>query len=204
MSLESFKHIYQPASQAGQPTLLLLHGTGGDEQSLLPLAPQLVPSAAVLSVRGNILENGNPRFFRRLAEGVFDEANLIEQAAELAAFLQTAAAHYGFSLASLVAVGYSNGANIAGSLLLLHPDVLSGAILLRPMLPLHVEPLPDLQTKRIFIAAGQYDPLIPHESVEALSAALDAAGADLTFTWLPVDHRLTLEELNAARDWLGA
>lgn len=196
-----FVHVHEAGSSP--LTLLLLHGTGGDEQSLLPIGRQLAPNARLLSPRGKVLENGTQtRFFRRLAEGVFDVEDLIFRTNELADFVLAASARYGFDLKSVVAVGYSNGANIAGALLLLRPEVLGGALLLRPMVPLLPESLPALDNRPVFIAAGEQDELITRDQPESLAALLRQAGADVTLRWEPATHKLSRQELDAAADWL--
>lgn len=196
-----FVHIHEAGSSP--LTLLLLHGTGGDEQALVPLGRQLAPRARLLSPRGKVLENGaQTRFFRRLAEGVFDTEDLIFRTHELADFVQAASGVYGFDLKSVVAVGYSNGANIAGALLLLRPEVLGGALLLRPMVPLLPDSLPALENRPVLIAAGENDELIPNDQPEALAALLRRAGADVTLRWEPATHKLSRQELDEAANWL--
>lgn len=190
-----FRHIFVPASQGHEkaPPLLLLHGTGGDERDLLPLAGQIAPGAAILSPRGNVSENGMRRFFRRLAEGVFDEADLRAQTQALAAFIDQACTAY--SLARPVAVGFSNGANIAASLLWLTPEHLAGAALWRVMRPLPEAPGVPLAGKRVLILAGTADPLIPAERAQDLAAALSEAGAAVSLEILPAGHGLTQTDL---------
>ncbi len=198
-----FTHNYFPEpSGTSANTLLLLHGTGGDEHDLLPLGRLLDPNANLLSPRGNVLENGMPRFFRRLSEGVFDVPNLIAQAQTLSEFVSGAAHIYGFDPARVTAAGFSNGANIAAALLLLHPGVLRAAILLHPMVPLVPEVLPDLAGTAVFIGAGRRDPIASEEETERLAALLRAAGADVTVAWQPGGHALTREEAEAAATWL--
>ena len=179
----------------------MLHGTGGDERDLLPLARELAPDAGLLAPRGKVSEQGAARFFRRLAEGVFDEADLVEQAAELARFVGAAAARYGFDPARVAALGYSNGANMAAALLLLHPDLLAGAALLRPVLPLAPPAPPALAGKPVLIAAGRRDPYAPVARVEALAARLRAAGAAVELVWSEVGHALDPAELGHAAEW---
>lgn len=192
-----------PAGVAG-PVLLLLHGTGGNENDLLDLGGSLYPGASLLSPRGKILENGvTPRFFRRLAEGVFDEEDLVFRTHELADFVAAAASAYGFDEKKVVALGYSNGANIAASTLLLRPGTLQGAVLLRAMVPLAPSVLPDLTGVPIFLAAGRGDPIIPTQNVERLAGMLKKAGADLTLHWSAAGHQLVSPELEAARLWLA-
>ncbi len=171
----SFTHYYQPASTPGAPTLLMLHGTGGNEHDLVPLAADLLPGAGVLSPRGKVLERGMPRFFRRLAEGVFDLDDLRQRTAELAAFIGEAGAHYKFDPSRVVAVGFSNGANIAGSLLLLAPGVLRGAVLFRAMVPIVPDPLPAIPGTPVLISNGRVDPLVSVAETERLAALLRSA-----------------------------
>lgn len=197
-----FVHRFEPAAAPGRPTLLLLHGTGGDETGLLPLGRSLAPSAALLSPRGKVSEGGAARFFRRLAEGVFDLDDLRARAAELAGFVGAAAAAYEFDPAAVVAVGYSNGANIAAALLLLHPGVLAGAALLHPMVPLVPEEPPDLTGTPVFVGAGRRDPLVPAAETERLVALLRGYGADLALAWHDGGHGLDEPELRAAAAWL--
>ena len=194
-----------PAAAAGRtrPVLLLLHGTGGNEDDLLPLGRTLAPGAPLLSPRGKVLEHGMPRFFRRLAEGVFDVPDLIARTHDLAKFVRAAAAHYDLDPARLVAVGFSNGANIAGSLLLLHPGLLRAAILLRPMVPFDPDVLPDLKGTGVFASAGRTDPIVPPSNAERLAALLREAGADVTLAWQPGGHNLTGPEVEAAARWLA-
>jgi predicted esterase len=200
-----FIHRFVPSSNvSSSPTLLLLHGTGGNENDLIDLGRSLAPDANLLSPRGKILENGMPRFFRRLAEGVFDEADLIHRTHELAEFVSAAAKQYGFSPASVTAVGYSNGANIAASMLLLRPGVLGGAVLLRAMVPLIPEQSPDLTGTRVFLASGLSDPILPIDNARRLAGMLREASAELTFKEINAGHQLTSAELDAARLWFAA
>jgi len=189
-----------PASEPSGRALLLLHGTGGDEEDLLPLAPMLDPGAAVVSPRGDVLENGMPRFFRRLREGVFDEADLRVRAQALAEFVGEARDAYG--LGPMTAVGFSNGANMASAVLLLHPGTLSEAILFAPMVPVEPDPLPDLAGAPVFLGAGRADPLVPMAEAERLAALLERCRADVTLRWHPGGHALPASLVAAARDWL--
>ena len=202
-----FVHRYIPPSDegevAGGTTLLLLHGTGGDEADLLPLGRALLPGAGMLSPRGNVLERGAPRFFRRLAEGVFDQEDLARRTSELARFISAAAKVYELSLDGIVAVGFSNGANIAASLLLRAPGVLRGAVLLSPMLPFEPDTLLDLHGTAVFIGAGRTDTIAPPDQTERLADVLRRAGADVTLHWTPGGHGITKEEVDAARQWIG-
>jgi phospholipase/carboxylesterase/glyoxalase family protein len=200
--IEDFVHRFVAGGSADAPTLLLLHGTGGTEDDLLNLGRMLIPDAALLSPRGRVLENGMPRFFRRLAEGVFDQEDLHRRTHELAAFVQAASAEYHFDPMRVVAVGYSNGANIAASLFLLHPETLSAGILLRPMIPFVPEQRPDLSRKTIFISAGRTDPLIPQAQTEQLVTLLRQSGAQVETHWLNGGHAISHEDVRAARSWL--
>lgn len=199
-----FIHRFIPAADvASAPTLLLLHGTGGNENDLFELGRSLAPGANLLSPRGKILENGMPRFFRRLAEGVFDEEDLIFRTHELADFTAAAADHYGFSRSSLDAVGYSNGANIAASLMLLRPEILNRSVLLRAMVPLIPETTPDLSGRKVLLASGVHDPILPIGNARQLAAMLRNAGAEVTHSEIDAGHQLTSGELTAARNWLA-
>jgi len=195
-----FIHQFVPGTP--DRTVLLLHGTGGTEDDLLPLGRALDAEAGLLSPRGKALENGMPRFFRRLAEGVFDEEDLIRRAHELADFIEAAAAAYAFDPKKVVAVGYSNGANIAGAVLLLRPGVLCGAALLRPMVPLVPKTMPDLQGAPVLVSVGNQDPIVPAEQARELVALLRRAGADVTVCFENAGHGLTEVTLASARRWL--
>ena len=195
-----FIHDFVPGSSSR--TLLLLHGTGGNERDLIPLGRELDPNAALLSPRGKVLENGMPRFFRRLAEGVFDLEDLKYRTNELADFVTAAAQHYGFATDQLVAVGYSNGANIAASMLLLRPEIMRAAILFRAMVPLVPDRLPDLSSVRVWIGAGAQDPIVPASEVQRLVELLRHAGADVTIRFFNAAHGLTSDDVVTARDWL--
>ena len=202
--LAGFAHNYLPGEPDGSGvTLLLLHGTGGNEDDLIPLGQQLLPDAAILSPRGKVSEHGAPRFFRRLAEGVFDHEDLLFRTHELADFVDKAAGEYGFDRQKLVAVGYSNGANIAASLLLLHPDLLRAAVLLRAMVPFEPEEKPDLSGVPVFLAAGRRDAMISPDNTQRLAEILQGAGTDLDLRWKNVGHPLTYEELQEAAEWLS-
>jgi len=198
-----FIHIFQPTAAAGGPILLLLHGTGGNEHDLVPLAEALLPGAGVLSPRGRVLERGMPRFFRRLAEGVFDIEDLKVRTAELADFITASAAKHQFSTGNVIAVGFSNGANIAGALLLLRPDTVGGAVLFRAMVPLTPETLPNIPATPVLISNGKMDPLVSVEETERLAALLRSAGADVTVSWQNASHELTDRDVITAREWLA-
>lgn len=195
------KHIFEQGTDKYQRTLLLLHGTGGTETDLLPLANMIDPHAHVLSVRGNVLENGMPRFFRRLAEGVFDEEDLIFQTKELQEFLDEAAEKYGFDRNKVIAIGYSNGANIAASLLFHYENTLEGAILHHPMVPRRGIALPDLRHSKVLITAGRNDPMCTPEESEELFILLKNAHASVAIHWENNGHQLTQTEVAAAKEW---
>ncbi len=197
-----FVHRFEPGDGSGV-TLLLLHGTGGDENDLIPLGSEILPGAALLSPRGRILEHGAPRFFRRLAEGVFDHEDLLLRTHELAGFIEAAMKQYELDPAKLVAAGYSNGANIAASLTLLHPGLLRAAIMFRAMVPFEPETTPDLAGMPVFIAAGRRDQMIPPDNTERLAETLREAGADVDLRWRDVGHGLTYEEVMEAKGWLA-
>ena len=196
-----FVHRYSPGESG--VTLLLLHGTGGDENDLVPLGRELARGAGILSPRGKVSEHGAARFFRRLAEGVFDQEDLVLRTHELAGFIRAAEEEYGFDLARLVAVGYSIGANVAASLMLLHPGLLPAAVLFRAMVPFEPEEPPDLSGMPVFLAAGRGDRMIPPEHTERLAEILREAGAELDLRWRDTGHALTYEEVAEAKDWLS-
>ena len=195
-----FIHEFVPGNS--KRTLLLLHGTGGNERDLIPLGRELDPEASLLSPRGKILENGMPRFFRRLAEGVFDLEDLKTRTNELADFVASAARHYKLSADDIVGVGYSNGANIAASMLLLRPEIMRAAILFRAMVPLVPDKLPDLSSVRVRIGAGDQDPIIPASETKRLAELLRHAGADVTIRFAKAGHGLTDPDVEAGKHWL--
>ena len=195
-----FIHRFVPATKPALPPLMLLHGTGGDENDLLPLGQQLSPGAALLSPRGKVLENGMARFFRRLAEGVFDLADLKTRTVELADFITAARTAYGLELP--VAVGFSNGANIAAALLLMRPGTLAGALLMRAMLPFEPQPLPDLASMPVLLLSGAADPMVPAASRDRLAAVLRDAGAAVSHEVVAAGHNLTQSDLALAAPWL--
>jgi phospholipase/carboxylesterase len=196
----SFIHRFEPGTRPEAPPLLLLHGTGGDESDLLPLGRGISPGAPLLSPRGKVLEGGMPRFFRRLAEGVFDEDDVRRRANDLADFVEEARKQYG--IAAPVALGYSNGANIAAAMLLLRPNLLAGAVLLRAMVPLKEPPKANLAGKPILILSGQFDPIIPSSNSGCLAAMLVDDGARVQQNTLPVGHGLTQADVDLARRWI--
>lgn len=201
MNTSGFTYEFVPGTSGR--TLLLLHGTGGTERDLLSLGRGLDPAAALLSPRGQVLENGMPRFFRRLAEGVFDIEDLKRRTHELADFIAAASQQHKLDSKQVVAVGYSNGANIAASLLLLRPQVLAGAILLRPMVPLVPQTLPDLGGVPVSIAAGNQDHIVPVAETERLAALLREVGANVTVNFANAGHGLSNAEIEVAKSWLG-
>lgn len=194
--------MYEAPTRASAPVLLLLHGTGGTEHDLLSVGRHLDPTAGILSPRGQVLENGMPRFFRRLAEGVFDLADLRARTADLAAFVAESAERYQFDPRRVVAAGFSNGANIASSLLLLSPGSLSGAILFRGMVPLEPDPLPALPGTPVLLSNGRTDPLVSPAETERLAGILGRAGAHVTVAWQPGGHGLTKADVDGAAAWL--
>jgi len=198
-----FVHRFVPGEDESGPTLLILHGTGGNEEDLIPLARELAPGAAILSPRGKVSEFGAPRFFRRLAEGVFDHEDLVFRTHELADFVEAAAIEYGFDPSKVVAVGYSNGANIGASEILLHPGLLRAAVLFRAMVPFEPEVTPDLSGMPVFIVAGRQDRMIPLDNTQHLADILIEAGAAVDLRWRNVGHPLTYEEVGEAKEWLA-
>ena len=198
---EPFVFKYVPGVSA--QTLLLLHGTGGNEEDLLPLGRTLAPSATLLSPRGQVLEGRMPRFFRRLAEGVFDQEDLAFRTDALAAFVRQQVLERGLNPAGIVAVGFSNGANIAASLLLRHPGLLSQAVLWRAMVPFEHGSPGGLSGTRVRLGEGRFDPIVPVENAERLAGLLRKAGAEVTLDWREAGHQLQPGEVEDARVWLG-
>jgi len=200
-----FVHVFKPAQNPGALTLLLLHGTGGDEHDMVPLG-HLAPGAALLSPRGKVLENGMPRFFRRLAEGVFDVEDLKFRAGELADFVAAAAAHYRFDPSRVIAMGFSNGANIASATLLMRPGVLRGAILFRGMVPFEPDPASEPAARpagtRVLISNGRIDPTVSPEETDRLARVLQRAGANVEVHWQPAGHQLMPSDFAVAKTWL--
>jgi predicted esterase len=199
----AFIHRYLPAARPGLPVLLLLHGTGGNEEDLLPLGEQLLPGAARLSPRGQVLEQGMPRFFRRLAEGVFDLDDLRRRTHELSDFVGAARRTYDLGGVPMAAVGLSNGANVAAAMLLLRPGTLDGALLLRPMVPLVPDPMPALGGVPVQINAGTADPIVTRAQSSDLAALLQRAGASVSVDWIEGGHRLTRQDLEVGQRFLA-
>lgn len=196
-----FIHRFEPATAPGRPPLLLLHGTGGDENDLIPLAARMAPGSALLSPRGKVREGGMPRFFRRLTEGVFDLDDLKARALELADFVERARAAY--ALEKPVAVGFSNGANIATAVMLLQPDLLAGAALMRGTVPFMPDEPVDLGGVPVLILSGAADPLVAADRRAALADLLTRAGANVTAETLDAGHGLTPQDLAHASRWLA-
>lgn len=203
MNNGDFIHRYIPGQGEGGITLLLLHGTGGNEASMVPMGRALSSDAGLLSPRGRSLENGMPRFFQRFSEGVFNVEDIVLRAHELSKFVGWAANEYGFDPKKVVAVGYSNGANIAAALLLLHPKTLAGAVLFRPIVPLEPDIKPDLSGVPVFIGAAEQDTIVPVKETERLETLLRTAGADVTTYWQPGGHDISTTEIELARKWLS-
>ena len=203
MSNLTYIHRFEPGTDASAPPLLLLHGTGGDENDLVPLARQLSPHSALLSPRGDVLEHGQPRFFRRFAEGVFDLADVERRTRALADFIRAASKEYHFDASRLTALGFSNGANIAASLLLLRPESLAAAILLRPMVVLTPAQPPRLDGKRILISSGTRDPIVPPDHPTRLADMFRRAGADVSLHSTVTGHGLVPADIAAARTFFA-
>jgi phospholipase/carboxylesterase len=201
-AIDTFVHVHRPGSGDQAPALLLLHGTGATEHDLLPLAELLAPDAQVLSPRGLVSEQGMPRWFARHAEGVLDQEDLETRTHELADWLVPAAAAYEIEPARLVAAGFSNGANIAASMLLRRPEALRAALLFAPMLPFEPEHLPDLSDTAVFVSAGRRDPICPPEQAERLATLLTDAGAAVELSWHDGGHQLDRPQAELGRAWL--
>jgi phospholipase/carboxylesterase len=200
----SFIHRFVPTEEsASGETLIVLHGTGGDEHGLIGIGQAVAPGAAILSPRGKVLENGAPRFFKRLGEGVFDPKEVRSRAEELARFIRAAISRYGLDASRVYALGYSNGANVASTVMLIEPGLLQGAVLFRPMQVFEPDQQPDLSGSSIFISAGRMDPIVPISSVERLTALLQSAHADVTLKWQSAGHNLVPSEVREAGEWLA-
>lgn len=199
---EDLDHIHRFEAGSDPTTLLLLHGTGGDEHDLVPLGRMVHPTANLLSPRGKVLEGGMPRFFKRLGMGVFDVEDLKARAAELLTFVDMAATTYGFDRSKVIALGYSNGANIAAGMLLSADRPFAGAALLHAMVPFESEELPDLSGLQVLLTGGRQDQMISPASTERLSEMLVAAGADVSLHWESGGHELTHAEVEVVKGWL--
>jgi phospholipase/carboxylesterase len=200
----SYHHRFEPGTNPSAPPLLLLHGTGGDENDLIPLAQKLSPGSPLLSPRGDVSEHGARRFFARLGEGVFDPAEVTRRTLALADFVAAAAKHYRLDPAKLTAIGFSNGANVAATLLLLRPETLAAAALLRPMVVLEPEKLPDLTGKRVLVSSGNVDPIVPADHPPRLAGLLRRAGATVEERSHAASHGLVPGDFAAVRDFLAA
>jgi predicted esterase len=199
-----FVHRFLPAPETGSgETLIVLHGTGGDENDLIGIGQAVAPGAAILSPRGNVSENGAPRFFKRLAEGVFDPKEVRSRADELARFIRAAIKRYSLDATRIYALGYSNGANIASTAMFIEPGLLQGAILFRPMLVFEPDATSDLSGSSVFISAGRMDPIVPVTSVERLIELLEASHAEVTVKWQLAGHNLAPSEVREAAEWLA-
>lgn len=199
-----FIHRFMPAenSSSGE-TLLVLHGTGGDENDLIGIGQAIAPGAAIVSPRGNVLENGAPRFFKRLAEGVFDPKEVRSRAEELARFIRGAVVTYRLDPTRVFALGYSNGANIASTVMLVEPGILQGAILFRPMLVYEPNKKGDLTGSAVFISAGRMDPIVPAASIERLAELFESMHAEVTLKWQLAGHKLMPGEVREAAEWFA-
>lgn len=198
-----FIHRFLPAEdKTSAETLVVLHGTGGDETDLIGIGQAVAPGAAILSPRGNVLENGAPRFFKRLAEGVFDPKEVRSRGEELARFIRTAISKYGLNPDRIFALGYSNGANIASTVMFIEPGLFRGAIMFRPMMVFEPKERPDLGAAGVFISAGRMDPIVPTKSVERLVELLEASHAEVALKWQLAGHNLLPSEVHEAADWL--
>ena len=197
-----FIHNFIPGQNNDGRILLLLHGTGGNEDDLLTIAQMIDERATILAPRGKVLENGMPRYFRRLAEGVFDLEDIKFRTAELADFIINASKKYSFNIHSVVAIGYSNGANIAASLLLTRPESMNRAILFRVMVPLTPDKFPNLSDKKVFISGGKFDLQIPQKKTMELKGMLEKSGADVKMNWEESDHALVSDDIVKSRSWL--
>jgi predicted esterase len=195
-----FIHRFVPGEESAD-TLLVLHGTGGTENDLIGIGQAIAPGAAILSPRGNVLENGAPRFFRRIAEGVFDPKEVRSRAEELARFIRAAVVTYRLDPQRIFALGYSNGANVASTVMLIEPGVIQGSILLRPMVVYEPPEKNDLTGSSVFISAGRMDAIVPTDSVEQLADMFRAANADVTLKWQISGHNLVPSEIREAVDW---
>ena len=202
MEFQPLKYIFHPGSDENANTLLLLHGTGGDETDLIPLADKFGKGINTLSLRGNVSEHGMPRFFKRLGMGIFDEEDLRFRTEEMVQFLIEISATEGFDPGKIIALGYSNGANIAGAALINYPDFLSGAILLRPMQPFKV--LPSFESIRktpVFMSSGKFDPTVNPSDTHSYVNDLKLAGFTVEHVNLNTSHNLTQEDISLAVEW---
>lgn len=198
-----FVHRFRPAAAGISDTILAFHGTGGNEDDLIGVAQTVAPGAAVISPRGKVLEAGAPRFFRRLAEGVFEPAEVRSRGEELAKFIRDAVSRYQLDPARIFALGYSNGANIASTVMLIDPELIRASVLFRPMLVYEPGEKADLSGKSVFISAGRVDPIVPTDSVGKLARLLEERGAEVTVKWQLGGHNLVPSEIKEATDWIA-
>jgi phospholipase/carboxylesterase len=200
----AFTHRFVPATDPTRAeTLLVLHGTGGDENDLIGLGQAIAPGAAILSPRGKVVEHGASRFFKRLAEGVFDPKEVRSRAEELARFVHSAISKYNLDPARVFAFGFSNGANIASTVMLIEPGLLQGAVLFRPMVVFEPDNHPDLSGTAVLVSSGRMDPIVPVDNVERLVEVLESANAEVTVKWQLAAHNLLPSEVREATDWFA-
>jgi predicted esterase len=197
-----FIHRFHSGEESAD-TLLVLHGTGGNENDLIGIGQAIAPGAAILSPRGNVLEHGAPRFFKRIAEGVFDPKEVRSRAEELARFIRAAAITYRLDPSRVFALGYSNGANVASTVMLIEPGAIQGSILFRPMVVYEPPDKPDLSGSSIFISAGRLDSIVPTASVEQLAEIFRSGNADVTLKWQISGHNLVPSEVREAAEWFA-
>ncbi|WP_294818281.1 alpha/beta hydrolase [uncultured Flavobacterium sp.] len=204
MNFQPLQYIYKPSGNPDAYTLLLLHGTGGDETGLVPLAQNFGDGHNILSLRGNVSENGMPRFFKRLGMGIFDEADLHFRTDEMVSFVKGLSEKEGFDPSKIIALGYSNGANIAGAALVKYPDFLAGAILYRPMQPFKaIEGGNHNHNTKVFFSSGQLDPTVNRANTATYIEILKARGLDVEFHELPTGHNLTQADIVLSKKWLS-
>ena len=204
MNFEPLKYIYLPSENAAAYTLLLLHGTGGNESDLIPLAENFGKEYNILSLRGNVSEHGMPRFFKRLGMGVFDEQDLDFRTDEMVAFIKSIADNEGFDITKLIALGYSNGANIAGATLIKYPDFLAGAILYRPMQPFkEIKSAGTENNVPVFFSSGRLDPTVNPNDTQTYLNNLKELGFAVDFHDIPTGHNLTADDIKLTVQWLA-
>ncbi|MCW4468871.1 alpha/beta hydrolase [Flavobacterium sp. MFBS3-15] len=204
MDFQTLKYIYKPSGNPDAYTLLLLHGTGGDERDLIPLSQNFGDAYNILSLRGNVSENGMPRFFKRLGMGIFDEADLHFRSDEMVSFINETAIKEGFNSKKIIAVGYSNGANIAGAIMVKYPHFFAGAILYRPMQPFKsIEDSNEDSNTKIFFSSGQLDPTVDIKTTLKYIDILKRKGLNITFHEIPAGHQLTQQDVMLSERWLS-
>jgi phospholipase/carboxylesterase len=199
----TYHHIFEPGTDPGAPPLLLLHGTGGTEHDLVRVGRAISPGSALLSPRGDVSEGGALRFFARVSEGVFDPVEITRRTHALADFVLLVTAHYKVDPLRLIAVGFSNGANIGATLLLLRPETLGGGVLFRPMVVLdQAAASGSLADRRVLLCNGTTDPLVPPGDPARLADLLRAGGAEVKLHTISASHALTPQDVAAAQSWL--